>query len=248
MLTEEGAPMNWGNQSLPARFQRDGRSGLPRFSLLLDAQVTADGDAVDVVVHNLSQGGMLVECDADLDIGDPIEIDLSADHRAQACVMWHNENFYGCRFDSPISAAVLGAARLRSAPRLREDEDDLDASGAGGGDAEASDVEGASLEGEAQESLARRLRRLRKQNGFSQGELAERIGVSKPTVWAWEHGRARPQEARLKGIADALGTTIDDLDGLPRTDNLAFLMAEYRDQIAAHFNVAPAKVKIVIEF
>jgi transcriptional regulator with XRE-family HTH domain len=246
MLTEDGAPMIWGNQSLPARFQRDARSSLPRFSLLLDAQVTADGDAADVVVHNLSQGGLLVECDAQLEIGDPIEIDLSPDDRVQARVMWHNETFYGCRFDRPISAAVLGAARLRSAPRLRADGEG-DGERADVPDIDASDADGG-LDGDAQESLARRLRRLRKENGFSQGELAERIGVSKPTVWAWEHGRARPQEARLKGIADALGTTIDDLDGLPRTDNLAFLMAEYRDQIAAHFNVAPAKVKIVIEF
>ncbi|GFE77263.1 MULTISPECIES: helix-turn-helix domain-containing protein [Novosphingobium] len=233
MFADESTPMNWGNQSLPARFERDARSSLPRFSLLLDAQAMADGHEADVVIHNLSQGGLLVECDVDLKIDDPIEIALSTEHRVLARVMWHNENFYGCRFETPISAAVLGAARLRSAPRGHEEDEHAPSDEVGG---------------DAQESLARRLRRLRKQNGFSQGELAERIGVSKPTVWAWEHGRARPQDARLKGIADALGTTIEDLDGLPRTDNLAFVMAEYRDQIAAHFNVAPAKVKIVIEF
>lgn len=79
-------------------------------------------------------------------------------------------------------------------------------------------------------------------------DLAQRIGVSKPTVWAWKHGRARPREARLKEIAEALGTTIEDLDGLPGTDDLAFLMAQYRKQIATHFHVAPEKVKFVIAF
>jgi DNA-binding transcriptional regulator YiaG len=234
---DEGGPMNWGNQSLPARFERDARSNLPRFSLLLDAQVRADGQEADVVVHNLSQGGLLVESDVELTVDDLIEIDLSEHERVRARVMWHSESFYGCRFETPISAAVLGAARLRAAPLAAEEAEQEDAADA------ASDTDD-----DAQESLARRLRRLRKQNGFSQGELAERIGVSKPTVWAWEHGRARPQDARLKGIAEALGTTVDELDGLPRTDNLAFLMAQYRDQIATHFNVAPAKVKIVIEF
>lgn len=210
---------------LPARFERDARSSLPRFTLLLDAQVKADGREADVLVHDLSQEGLRIECAIDLDVGDAIDIDLSEQHRIRAHVMWHDGNVYGCRFDAPISAAALGAARLRSALPDRGGQTDDD----------------------AQESLARRLRRLRKQNGFSQGDLAERIGVSKPTVWAWEHGRARPQDARLKGIAEALGTTIEDLDGLPRTDNLAFLMAQYREQIAAHFNVAPAKVRILIE-
>lgn len=233
--------MNWGNQSLPARFERDARSSLPRFSLVLDTQVSAEGREADAVVHNLSQEGLLVECEIDLGIGDPIEIDLSSEHRVRARVMWHNESFYGCRFETPISAALLGAARLRAAPRSYEPREEDDAPS---GSVEA----GSDVDAEAQESLARRLRRLRKENGLSQGDLADRIGVSKPTVWAWEHGRARPQDTRLKGIADALGTTIEELDGLPRTDNLAFLMAQYRDQIAAHFHVTPAKVKIVIEF
>jgi DNA-binding XRE family transcriptional regulator len=115
--------------------------------------------------------------------------------------VWLDGNLYGCRIDAPISAAGSGAARLRSVP---------------------SEAPGEPRGDDAQETLARRFRRLRKQNGFSQGDLAERIGVSKPTVWAWEHGRARPQEARLKEIAEALGTTIEDLDGLPKTDDLAF--------------------------
>lgn len=233
--------MTGGSQGLPARFERDARSSLPRFSLVLGTQVNAEGREADAVVHNLSQEGLLVECDIDLGVGDPIEIDLSAEHRVCARVIWHNESFYGCRFETPISAALLGAARLRAAPLSR---DAAEEDHAPPGSAEA----GSAIDAEAQESLARRLRRLRKENGLSQGDLADRIGVSKPTVWAWEHGRARPQEARLKVIADALGTTIEELDGLPRTDNLAFLMAQYRDQIAAHFHVTPAKVKIVIEF
>jgi DNA-binding XRE family transcriptional regulator len=233
--------MNGGSQGFAARFERDARSSLPRFSLMLGTQVNVEGKEADTVVHNLSQEGLLVECDIDLGIGDPIEVDLSAEHPVRARVMWHNEGFYGCRFETPISAALLGAARLRAAP-LSRDVPEADDAPSGPVDA------GSATDAEAQESLARRLRRLRKENGFSQGELADRIGVSKPTVWAWEHGRARPQDARLKVIADALGTTIEQLDGLPRTDNLAFLMAQYRDQIAAHFHVTPAKVKIVIEF
>lgn len=231
--------MNLGHHTLPARLDRADCSSPPRFSLLLDTQVIADGHSAEAYVHNLSQGGLLVEGDVELEVDDPIEIDLPMAPAVPARVVWRSDNFFGCRFETPISAAVLGAARLRAAPVVSASEpapapaqeEEGDADGAGG-----------------QESLARRLRRLRKQNGFSQGALAERIGVSKPTVWAWEHGRARPQDGRMKVIASALGTSIDELEGLPRNDDLAFVMTQYRDQIAAHFNVAPSKVRIVIEF
>ena len=144
--------------------------------------------------------------------------------------MWLDGNLYGCRIDAPISAAGSGAARLRSVP------------------SERGEAPGEPRWDDAQESLARRFRRLRKQNGFSQGDLAERIGVSKPTVWAWEHGRARPQEARLKEIAEALGTTIEDLDRLAEDRQPRLYDGPVSRADRNVFPCAPEKVKIVIAF
>lgn len=61
------------------------------------------------------------------------------------------------------------------------------------------------------ESLPMRLRRLREQSGLSQSELAERTGLSRPTIWAWESGRTQPRHSNLQTLAHALGISEGDL-------------------------------------
>jgi DNA-binding XRE family transcriptional regulator len=46
---------------------------------------------------------------------------------------------------------------------------------------------------EAEESLGQRLRRLRRGHGMTTGELADSVGVSRPTIWAWETGKSNPE-------------------------------------------------------
>ena len=56
-----------------------------------------------------------------------------------------------------------------------------------------------------------KIRAARKAAGLSQTELAEKIGVVQSNVCRWERGAHRPQIDTLKKIAEALGTSVDNL-------------------------------------
>lgn len=58
---------------------------------------------------------------------------------------------------------------------------------------------------------AERLRQLRKQHGFSQEELAEKIGVSRQAVSKWERAEASPDTDNLIELAEIYGITLDEL-------------------------------------
>ncbi len=47
--------------------------------------------------------------------------------------------------------------------------------------------------------------------GKTQSEIADRLNVSVVSVSNWEHGKAIPKPCRLKEVADALGTTVEQL-------------------------------------
>ena len=53
----------------------------------------------------------------------------------------------------------------------------------------------------------------RKAKGFSQLELAEKIGVSRQAVSKWETGEASPDLAKLLALAEALDISLDQLCG-----------------------------------
>lgn len=56
-----------------------------------------------------------------------------------------------------------------------------------------------------------RLYQLRKQNGFSQEELANRLNVSRQTVSKWEIGDSTPDMEKLVTISDLFGVSLDSL-------------------------------------
>ncbi len=64
---------------------------------------------------------------------------------------------------------------------------------------------------------ANRLQMLRKKNGYSQEELAEKIGISRQAVSKWERAEASPDTDNLILLARLYGVTIDEL---LKTDSL----------------------------
>ena len=52
---------------------------------------------------------------------------------------------------------------------------------------------------------------LRKQKGFSQEELANRLNVSRQTVSKWEVGDSTPDMEKLVAISDLFGISLDEL-------------------------------------
>ena len=57
----------------------------------------------------------------------------------------------------------------------------------------------------------RSLTKYLKAKRITQVELARRMEVSQPTVWAWLHGRKTPSAENLIKLADLTGLTVDAL-------------------------------------
>ena len=60
-------------------------------------------------------------------------------------------------------------------------------------------------------TIKNKLTILREQSGFSQAAVARKIGVSKPTYWAWEKGNAKPKAESLKKLAVLYDINLDEL-------------------------------------
>lgn len=59
--------------------------------------------------------------------------------------------------------------------------------------------------------LAENVRQLRTDRGWSQGRLAEEIGVSYPRISEIENGNANPKLHTISRIAEAFGVSVADL-------------------------------------
>ena len=201
-----------------------------RHTLRLEALgTTADGEQARVTVHNISASGLLIETAALLEIGEAFAIDLPEASERRAIVSWASEAFYGCQFDEPLTSAELSAAQLR------------------GTVAEAIRVPRPAL-GALDDDFGHRLQRLRKQRGMTLAQVAEQLGVSKPTVWAWEQGRSRPVGNRIDPLAEALGVSRSEL--YPDADDQSLLhnlLARARAEIATAAGASPDKIRILIE-
>lgn len=61
------------------------------------------------------------------------------------------------------------------------------------------------------EGFAMRLTQLRKKKGYTQAQLADKIGVTNKSVSRWERGEGYPDISVLPALADALSVSIDAL-------------------------------------
>lgn len=61
------------------------------------------------------------------------------------------------------------------------------------------------------EQIGKRIRKMRKDCGMTQGMLAEAVGISNPHMSNIETGKTKLSLPLLAGIANALGTTLDSL-------------------------------------
>jgi transcriptional regulator with XRE-family HTH domain len=209
-----------------------------RRKLMLEVRgAHASGADVPVVVHNISETGLLIECDAALSIRDRIDIELPHAGVVPATLVWESGRMFGCQFDAPISAAALSAAQLRSAIDVEEtsvttpvhEEESVPVAPQGS-------------------NFAANLKRLRMANGLSQADVAERLGVSGPSISGWEKGRARPKEDRLADLANLLGVPVSQLLVDPQPDMIQNLIDASRQQIARATGVGPDRVRIIVEF
>lgn len=57
--------------------------------------------------------------------------------------------------------------------------------------------------------LKDKLQLLRKQNGYSQEQLADKLGIARQTLSKWENGQAVPELNNLISLSNLYGITID---------------------------------------
>ena len=212
-----------------------GQAREPRRILHLDAQgALPSGAKTNVRVHNLSTTGLLLETTILLTIGERIEIDLPHAAATWARVIWTSDDLSGCQFEEPITAAALSAAQLRSAPGEIVDLAPELARQRGAAAAPG-------------ESFGTRLQRLRKDRGLTLAQVAARLGVSKPTVWAWEQGKAKPVESRIDALAQVYGVHASDIVQSRISPALFELIARSKEQIAEAVGTSPDKIRIMID-
>lgn len=105
--------------------------------------------------------------------------------------------------------------------------------------------------------LNERLRELRKGVGYSQAELAKRLGVSPATIGMYETGERKPSYKMLETLADFYNVDIDYLTGRSDqstyyTDPVLLARQEMRDDVKALADLAakadPENVKMATAF
>ncbi len=227
--------------AIPAHLEeaptKDGSDRARRRRLRLETSgALATGEATNVVVHNASAGGLLLECRIGLSAGETILVELPHAGTVRARVVWESGHLFGCEFEMPISSATLSAAELRSA---------VGSSAGSAPDARIAAPDHSVTP--AAEPFGSKLRRLRKERRLTMAQLGEQLGVSKPTIWAWEQGKARPLDERLGALAEALGIQTEELKTSRGTPAVLDLIASSRQQIASAYGISPDKVRIMIE-
>ena len=211
----------------------DSQRAAPRRDLRLSASgLGPDGEEANVTIHNISAAGLLIETALDLATGQQLAIDLPEAGIVTASVVWRSERLYGCAFEQALGPAALAAVQLQGfAPGVAAPPRPAVTPAINPG-----------------EGLGARLNRLRREAGLTLADIAATLGVSKPTVWAWEKGKARPLPERLDAIAAALGVAPDMLAPGPGSDGeIGAVIAECRERIATVCGTSAQSVRIMIE-
>ena len=60
-------------------------------------------------------------------------------------------------------------------------------------------------------TTANRLYELRKQHGYSQDELADKLNVSRQAISKWENGSSDPSATNLMALADVFNIKVEDM-------------------------------------
>lgn len=249
-------PADW-----PSEDER--RSEIRRHLLFATSARGADGDSQPVLVRDISASGLLLETEEGVRLDPMISVSLPEAGDVAAQVIWQGAKLAGCRLDQHLSQTTIDAVRIKGDAAHAEQPSET--AGDGAGDHAAVDPASAR---NAARSLAARLKQLRIERDLTRAELAERSGISTPSIWAWETGRTVPRLGSLETLAKGLGVAVSELQigaaGIyedrvattteapgehpsdVRAARLAELVAASKAQIAAMAGVPPERITITI--
>ena len=113
--------------NLETELQTGERRSAPRRKIRLQAEgASASAGDTQVVIHDISEEGLLIESPVPLTDGEVLEVLISESGTAKAEVSWTSGHFFGCKFLEPISTAAVSAALLRSpAPNTADNRSEV---------------------------------------------------------------------------------------------------------------------------
>jgi transcriptional regulator with XRE-family HTH domain len=97
------------------------------------------------------------------------------------------------------------------------------------------------------EEFGERLAKLRKEQGLTQTQLAEMLGVSQQQVASFEAGRRRVTIAMLPSVARALGVSIEELLGVKAENGKRGPTPKLQQQLERVSRLPKARQRFVIE-
>ena len=168
------------------------RRGQPsRVISLQGSESSLSGQLSKVEVLSISSSGMLLGTSAPLSLRESILILFPECGSRPAEVVWAGDNLFACQFDKMLTPKMITEVcfqdlefETQERPR-RADTPPQPA-------------------GDQLESMGQRIRRIRLSRGMSQMVLANRVGVSRPTLLKWEKDKSLPRQEMVSELSIAL--------------------------------------------
>lgn len=215
--------------TLAKRRSDDNRSVARRTLWLTATGIRANRKAAEVLVHDLSPEGMLVESTEPLEIGELIAFELPSSGLHEANVVWSSTKFYGCCFKELLSAAAVSAALLKALPSDRTIFNEKKAK-------------------KGLSGLSGKLTAMREKRGLSVEELARILRVSRQALWYWETGQRFPRKHLLMRIAQEFAVPPSELSvEEERARDVYSCLQKCKEQISSDCGIPLDNIKIKID-
>ena len=207
-----------------------------RFSSRLEVSAaTSRGATIDIVIHDLSTKGMLIETADGLSVGDHVALGDFNQALPNAAVAWSSGPFHGCTFTEPIAESLVYEVILSGRADMA---------------AEAEKPELANPVRPASQIL-----KLRQRQGLTTEEFANLIGVSRQAVWYWETGQRKPRGEQIRKIEEIFGSSVDSGAGQGALSPVAAEQSQpsacidsCKEAIAKALGIDASSIRISIDF
>ncbi len=171
------------------------RRDAPRRRLLYATSVRLnDGSVCPVLVRDISARGLLLERESSDWTNQAATITLPEVGDVEMRVVWSDHGLIGCRLKIQLSETTIHAIRTL-----------------GQGSHGTRGLGIAPPSRRFVSKLGERIKQLRMRKGLTRATLAERSGISMPSIWAWETDRTVPRLGSLENLAKGLGVSVREL-------------------------------------